>query len=543
MSARSFATRQSVKTQMRALAQRGRPQIEISLQGQDNGSLCTFTTSDKLEGEIAITAQQDARFDDIQITFEGSVKTFVEPMTTASTMASRTEASHLFLKVAQPIEESAYPQPRIAEAGKTYRFPFTFIVPEQLLTHSCTHPCESNQVRDAHLRLPPSLGDQGIGLDGSRYADDMAPDMSRITYAIKVKVTRINDRDGKSNIIADQARKVRVIPAYEEAPPVDAVDADRDLTLRRERIIRKGFFKGKLGTLTMEAAQPKSLRLGPPSALHPCPVSTMATVDLRFDPASDTAPPPRLGLLAVKLKANTFFASAPMRDFPTRDNSVLQSSRGLYPDTLTLSSRCVESVKWEMHAADEQVRRPSVMSSLSSGSSVGSLPAPSSRYTGRTFYSARIAVPIAIPKSKDLPPTFYSCLVARTYQLDLSLSAQTPSASTGGGASLQLRVPIQISSTGNLAWAAARQRANEAAEALDDDDDDDEQFFRPRSIVPPSGDLLATSASVVASQLPPHMRINPATVPPPPGYSFFSGASNGVPVRIPSPVGISPGCG
>lgn len=68
---------------------------------------------------------------------------------------ARTEARHVFLKMRQPVDESTLPQPRVLESDRTHRLPCTFVMPAQLLPHVCEHGCDSEQVREAHLRLPP----------------------------------------------------------------------------------------------------------------------------------------------------------------------------------------------------------------------------------------------------------------------------------------------------------------------------------------------------------------------------------------------------
>ena len=104
-------------------------------------------------------------------------------------------------------------------------------------------------------------------------------------------------------------------------------------------------FKGKLGRLIMESVQPKSLRRTPVRSDAPCPGTTMATVNLRFDPANETAEPPRLNQLIAKLKVSTFFGSIPMREIPTKASDFHYSStRGIYTENINLSSRCLASV-------------------------------------------------------------------------------------------------------------------------------------------------------------------------------------------------------
>ena len=367
--------------------------------------------------------------------------------------------------------------------------------------------------------------------EGNKLLDDMAPTMSKVVYAIRVKITRHRDSDGKELILGDKTHKIRVVPAVEEQPPVNVQDDKRDYVLRKEKALRKGLFKGKLGRVTMEAAQPKSICLPPPRTASPCPSTTMAKVVLRFDPAKENVAPPRLGMLSSKLKVNTFFASQPMKEFSSCENAFFDRSRGLYTDSITLSSRCVESTKWEKHEADDVLRRDSAFSVASSSSGTFQ-PKPSAGYTGKTFYTANVLVPIALPKCKTFVPTFHSCLVARVYQLELALAVHTPGR-TITAPTLQLRLPLQISAAANLSTVPAVTTEQEA-----------DAFFEPRSITPPSDEYLHTSAAMLSPGA--EMQQIQATQPvgpPPPGYSFFAGASHGVPVRIPSPVGIAPGCG
>src|SRR6187402_2492173 len=123
------STTGTIASYARKMTQNGRPDIEISL--NDHTEQRVYTTFDALSGKVNITAAHEARFDEIQITLEGSVKTYVENMSPHTTR-SRTSARHRFLKLVMPIRDSDYPQPRIAEAGRAYTFPFNFVIPDQL---------------------------------------------------------------------------------------------------------------------------------------------------------------------------------------------------------------------------------------------------------------------------------------------------------------------------------------------------------------------------------------------------------------------------
>ncbi|KAK5256122.1 hypothetical protein LTR16_003972, partial [Cryomyces antarcticus] len=278
MSSASTSSGNSLPYKMRNLGQACKPLVEILLNDSRSSYIKTYSTMDKLEGVVSITAERDTRFEDIDITFTGTSKTYVEKMTTTAAVSGRSEARHQFLKLTQPIPQSAYPQPRILERGRTYKFPFLFVVPTQLLPMVCQHRVGNAQITEAHLKLPPSLGDPDASGVGKALLDDLAPDMAKISYAINAKVRQIRETGGKVSTVAEKTKKVRIVPASEEQPPLNVDEKDEDYALRNERTIRKGVFKGKLGRLVMEAAQPKSLRLPAPSpTASSAPVTAMTT--------------------------------------------------------------------------------------------------------------------------------------------------------------------------------------------------------------------------------------------------------------------------
>ncbi len=444
-------------------------------------------------------------------------------MTTAPALPGRSEAKHRFLKMVQPIDEESLPQPRIAEAGKTYTFPFTFVVPNQLLPGSCAHKTANRHIQSAHLQLPPSLGDAELSGSGGVLLDDMAPEMSKITYAIQVRLTRSKDSNGVETVLADKSRKVQIKPAFEEQPPL-SVEQHDEYCLRKEKTIRKGLFKGKLGHIVLEAVQPKSLRLNPPE-LEPTtsaspaatPVTTMATVRVRFDPANDTIEPPVLGNLSSRIKISTYFASMPRSSLPTRASTLIDMSQGHHSHMAQLSSRCVASAQWERHDPGSRTSYASTVTDSTrrgSEASLAPVPEPSAAYhPGRPFYTTTLLVPITLPANKNFVPTFHSCLVSRLYALDFNLSLH------GAGItapSLSLRVPVQISALGRAgnAGSGAGAAAGVSQEAASEAD----AVFQPRSVAPPAAEFIGGSAEVAAGARGA-----------PPGYDFFAPA-RGVPV-------------
>ena len=57
---------------LKALTQRTKPAIDIVFRDEEQKTpVYSYTTLDKIEGEVSVTAPSDMRFDNIQITFEG----------------------------------------------------------------------------------------------------------------------------------------------------------------------------------------------------------------------------------------------------------------------------------------------------------------------------------------------------------------------------------------------------------------------------------------------------------------------------------------
>ncbi|KAK4542755.1 hypothetical protein LTR36_006131 [Oleoguttula mirabilis] len=496
----------SMPNRLRNLVQAQKPDIKINLARSQK----TYTTLDKIEGTVTITAPIDTYFDAVDIEFVGTSRTYVERLTTAAAASGRSEAFHQFLKLSQPGLQQHYPESGMLKAGQAYDFPFVFVVPQQLLPRICQHKVHNPAVRDAHLQLPPTLGDKDLASHPDAL-DDFAPDMASVRYGVFAKVSKVkvHDNDVSRVSLASKARKLRIMPATDEQPPLDVGGEDSEYIMRKEKGLRKGMLKGKLGTLTMEAAQPQSLRLR--SYTNPeFRTTTMATVMLRFDPAEENSPPPRLGSLSSKLKVCTFFASVARKNFPSKHASLLDLSQGMHSEEIKLSSRCMANVEWAKCDPAKPVtneRRDSATSCTA-----GETPDPSSTYKGNVYYTARLLVPVTLPTNKSFVPTFHGCLISRVYQIKLELGVQ----SAGIAPTLDLKLPIQISSEGSSDDQNSRRDSAEEADEAEIDAEDASDFFQPRTLRAPSEGFVGRSR--IGSQAP----IGDA----PPGYSPFIPATH-----------------
>jgi len=261
--------------------------------------------------------------------------------------------------------------------------------------------------------------------------------------------------------------------------------------------------KGKLGRVAMEASQPRAFRL--PAALvgSDMPsVSTMVKLVLRFDPAEESSPPPRLGSVSSKLKIATHYAASPRNNFPSRASLAIDMTQGYISEFASLSSICIASVDWRKHESWEspESRRDSAVSTASTMRTVRSMseasimsntvstsliPEPTTAYKGKSFYSATVLVPLSLPTNKHFVPSFHTCLISRVYGVHLNLSCNGQAL----GPSFTLKLPVQISSEGSVTGEARRRQSMFAEQATLDT----EAAFEPRNTGPPPDAFLGRS--------------------------------------------------
>lgn len=479
---------------LKGLVNSTKPEINIHLKSRRK----VYSTMDKIEGTVTIKPVVDIEFDDVEIDFIGTSRTFVERYTTAAAISGRSEAYHNFLRLSQPELHSFYTEDRAErtlKAGKTYEYDFLFKVPKRLLDRVCKHKVNNQTVKDAHYQLPPSMGDQELSSrDGT--LDDMAPEMASVRYGIFVRVIKLEGADKRSTHVAAKARRIRVVPAVEEAPPLDVKgmledNVKTDYCVRKEKKLKKNLLLGNLGTLVMEAAQPESARLPAVNAeLGHSSVTTTAIVMLRFEPAKGVKAPPRFDKLTSKLKTRTFYATNARQDLPKKADSEFDASKSVHGHTHDLINHAMGNFQWRVEDPSKRSPSPARRDSTVSVEEKRWIPGPSSTYTpGTAFWTARLPMPITLPNKKhSFVPTFHSCLISRTYTLALSLSLQT----AGLGGSIDLRVPMQISAAPpiNNNDEAARRRESVASAQLNTDVEDDmHSFFAPRSLIHPGGSL------------------------------------------------------
>lgn len=398
-----------------------------------------YTSGSTIAGHVAVRVLKDTSFDHLDIVFTGISATRLDFVQQYPSHSFRP-----FLKIRMPIQESDLPENQVFRAGNEYKIPFHFVVPHQLTIGACNHTCLSPEVRARHLRLPPSLG--------AWDADDQAPDMTQIEYAINAKaIQRVNGAAVKA---LEAHHVLKVLPSLPEDAPLDITFRDEWYKLSKTKTIRKSLFSSKTGQFTANAVQPNAVML---SADGHKSSMTSVRVNLEYAPSSAETAPPKVNSVTGKLVSTTFFSAVPIDHLPNLGSRTnCESTPCLnYTTTHSLFTLPVESVSWMQKDASSHSRRDSGYSSTVVEGDASET--DHSTAEGRERQNSRgkssktpklstvkhttdLEIPFTISNSnkKLFLPSFHSCLISRTYTLQLSLSVGPTNTA------IALSVPVQV---------------------------------------------------------------------------------------------------
>ncbi|KAL4788490.1 hypothetical protein BJX76DRAFT_315826 [Aspergillus varians] len=370
-------------------------------QSSSSSGISSFATGEKIDGTISVVSQNDLSFDNIHIFFIGEQSTTI-PSSTPD------KAHHQFLKLVQPIDESAIPSPKVFKNGQRYEFPFSFEVTDYLPVSSCRHSANP-LVKAAHLQPPPSCGDASIAGFGGRLRDDFAPSACKVVYSISFKLERPSMVSGIQETTMERRLKVRIKPAVGDVPLPDLSmgSLSDEYSLYHEEPIYNSNAKSSIGRVAMTLEQPgcfyhplrDSIRL----------ISKAVRLFLVYSPSDPTTSPPSPGLksLRAQIIATTIYTTS-LDDThpPPRRRDFFKRPINFRDAELPLSIPSIPQLRWTQNE------------------------------TGS--YTASLLVPVTLPKDKSFIPTFHSCLISRVYSLSLQLSVQ------GASSPFRLRAPMQI---------------------------------------------------------------------------------------------------
>lgn len=402
-------------------------EVDIHIDGHFSNKV--YTSLSKVSGHVTVQASKDVRYHHFHIALLGTTKTRVDGSMSA------TNTTHAFLQLHMPTPEHCHPEPRVFQENYTYTFPFEFVIPRHLTVDVCHHKTSGGAVQEHHLHLPPSMGHWP--------RDDMSPQMAQVDYEIVARALGSRDAVGTLRRLLGTGRRILVLPAFPEQPPLGLLALDQLYTPSKSKRTRNFLFLPQTGQLSATAEQPPAVLL---AADGHTASRSQVRVDVRFDPASSqVSSPPRLLRVASKVTAVTFFSAEGIPHLPDQ-GAWLQMDRahgrGVYRRTITLDDVLVkeEEEGWQRHHQARAPRDPASLPEERPGPSPGSEPpdGPSPYFTA----SLQLPVELPVPKKMFLP-TFHSCITSRVYVLSLGIVTSSSIKTTTIWLDLPLQVAVQ----------------------------------------------------------------------------------------------------
>lgn len=353
----------------------------------------TYDIGDILYGTILFAPRKEVLISDIYIVLEGEEAAVKSGWT-----------SDVYLKRGMKlgyhvVPSSALPADGKAIPGYLYSFPFSLQIPEFGQASGCKEGILE------HSRLPPSLGSPPeLVLPQNNLPDNAV----RITYRLRAGVKIPDLSSGGTKIHCNAISFVYITPSYSLAPnALQRVHrSPRTICTDLKRNLLKRSVKG---SLELHIPDIPSLPLTSVSA-------TTIPLMISFLPSKEDAssPPPLVHLISTKLIARTISAS--QSAFTTTPPTECPESTSMYENKFSLSRISPKSTPWTLDMFK------------------------ASRCNSKAAYSAAFQLPLWLPKSKLIVPTFESCIVARDYSLIITVYMQDKTM-------FSISVPVNVIST------------------------------------------------------------------------------------------------
>jgi len=322
-------------------------------------------------------------------------------------------ASKTFLRMQQPLAKLTCSKSTSLEIGSTYLLPFEFVVPPEIPHNACRHLHRHEQIHSEHCQLPPSMDQRSFRQLKDRIVDYMAPEGIEITYLICLWVFESCRKTGIIRTIAEWRCPVHIHSLRKERAPLLIPRKSQFYRLSNEKKIIGGWCPQALGTLSIKTAQPAAIQSHLQSGLP----ATTITASLQYTTTAQITPP-ELQSIHPRLYILTFSSLEPWPDFPDLiDSSICPYHNVLNVRTVSLPSCQLGSIKWQ---TEKDLRGESIA------------------------HTASVQVPVVFPE--DAPahlPTFFSCLVARTYSVKLSFTYRVEG-QWSRTSTIEVTVPVQI---------------------------------------------------------------------------------------------------
>jgi hypothetical protein len=398
-----------------------------------------YSSGSTISGVVTITAQNQIPFEDVQVNLIGTTTTCGHAFQYGTPFIT-----HTFMRLQMPISASTLPPNRILEVRRSYSIPFVFVVPDQSSSAICGH--QNTAVLERHLRLPPSIGVWGY--------NDLTGGSARVDYTIRARLVLGNDRRGKAQYL-DGNCPIKVFPIFPEQPPLHISPDNSEYCLVKTKKLRT-MMRAKIGSIKASATQPRPIVI--------CVDELRASqsqipIDLEYIPLSSGGAPPEIRIKSATIETFTSFWLGPDGHLPDHHQRPSNTATPIAPWATShpLVLDVSEQVTWGKKqylcsAEDSQIRDLDPIRIYQDHISQTSKCSRSS-FDSQEFapskigsYKASLLQSFKLPTEKLLfLPTFYSCLLSRTYRIRLTLAVTVGTYSTNFSLVLPLQVAVQKS--------------------------------------------------------------------------------------------------
>ena len=403
------------------------PKLDVQIQLHDGR---TYTSRDHVAGVVTLTVVDDRDIPFVKLDIELiGISTFIIRTLSMSTGTPyKLDHHNRFLELKQPDVMSYAPIDRVLKRGLRYEVPFDFTVPDRILAPDCAH---EGQTCEEHTYLPPTLDDT----DRSR-ADGVT---TRYRVVARLWQAGGHEDESQRTLIAIKSAKVRIAPSV---PAEHAVGASTlDEYVPHQQISIKSKASAQHNKLSISAIEPAPLPLSLCEGARQHASSTILPITLHFDGGNESARPPRLGKLKLDVLIDTFLRSTP------RDDGHWIQSYYDPTETITLSIRSAANIAWNKHRLGlgdcdiHNTRSPADLPAIPASCKTEQL--ASNECNHGSCYRANIVVPVVLPQTNNLVPTFQTCSIWRSYRLRISLDVHCMT--LGRARIVVLQVPLCVS--------------------------------------------------------------------------------------------------
>lgn len=343
-----------------------------------------YDVGDIISGQIRITPKNDMTVGLILVDLH------FESIVSRSDILNFNQSKHIALLDKSIVPEQAYPDSHVFRQGFTYDFSFSMVIPENI-------PAEVNHCTLAgHTKLPQSMGSL---FEGTPSREDIGDSGTRVVYYVRARLTNPKPPSTLSSIpkILAQGQRPFIFrssamgPEFELYKNKDGSPFFQQDYYSIEKPLSMGLLKrNHIGTIQLRIQQCPVVKLPPDFMAESSEsLTNMMPVTMIFAPRG-SQPPPEMVCIYVKLTAYSLSSRESVDHYMTP----YEKNVNTYADTISTQTMKLGKSTWIASGSREKIT-----------------------------YTSQISFPFRFPVcNKTRIPTFYNCLIARTYEISLTLS-------------------------------------------------------------------------------------------------------------------------